>query len=374
MLNWVQSGVCPNYLIPMDNLFHGKLNESQRLNLEKILKKLLDTGFACLREVKSDDICKYVRSRSDEKLCERLQAKSKEVYKQTLIQLDIRWTSDARARYDTAITEHYNYYPVFGDAYTIVKFLWLMLDRIQQVSMVTEHNAEETKSSLSILIPFVYECLASNISVIAFDHSNVQVKHFFLFGSFICFLKGDLLGRLKFISVMYAIGLYTDSELFLNRENEGDITLNTSNCDCRKIKSTVQYRKTKTILDAIPSQSNRCTCISFFQSELPIIPDAMVYEMFRYLGINIQHQGQLNYSNIWLFNAVVDYNIYFFLLKYLIKRKLGRLQESNHAASTIRSLLVEKHVIHSDVACNIMARIYNNQLMTPMALFFLLWS
>lgn len=365
MLEWVQNGFCPNYFIPMDNLFDGKLNKNQGLIFANKLKKLLVAGFDCFHDVKSDNIGDYLRSSQNAEKLHELQEKSKDVYDISLTMIDYSFIINSRDQFDHIIIDQY-YYPAFEDILTFIKLLWATLDRMQRICTVTEHTAEETKSSLSVLIPYVYESLASNISAMAIHHPNLQVRYFLLFGSFIYFLEGNLLGRLKLISVLYAIGLYKDSEYFLNRENEQYMTYNQSMCACRCIRSNQRVR----VLDAIPDQSNICTCVSFLSSELPIIPDAMKYELFRHTGISMQHKkGRNPYT--WLYKAIVDFNIYYFFLKYLIKGKLRRFQESEAARGAILNLVRNKYVTHSDVAYNLLAWTYNTQLDTPMVLTFL---
>lgn len=63
MLKWVKCGFCPNYFIPGDNLFDGRLNNKCRIILEKILGELLNVGFNSLSNIKSDNIYYYVKSR-----------------------------------------------------------------------------------------------------------------------------------------------------------------------------------------------------------------------------------------------------------------------------------------------------------------------
>ncbi|CAG2190829.1 unnamed protein product [Mytilus edulis] len=74
MLNWVKGGFCPNYFIPGDNLFDGKLNDNRRLKAEYELENILNMGFSCFLHVKSNDICNYVESRKSLERSKRLRS------------------------------------------------------------------------------------------------------------------------------------------------------------------------------------------------------------------------------------------------------------------------------------------------------------
>ncbi|VDI14185.1 Hypothetical predicted protein [Mytilus galloprovincialis] len=247
-----------------------------------------------------------------------------------------------------------------------IKFLWERLYLIQRVNTITEHTTAETKSSLSLLIPFINTNLASNISSIAIQHPNEHVRCFLLLGSLSYLIYGDLSGRLKFVSVLYAIGLYEDCHWFLEQEDEQYIKNRPSVCIC----SSTHFNLAR-IYNTHINTSEVFTCVSFFPSELQITPDAMQYEMFRCIGIRSQENQKSNVVYNCNYRAVVDCNIYFFLLKYLIKRKLRRYQETEHARLSIAELLFGTNVRHRDVACNVLTWMSCSDLMIPTALRFL---
>ncbi|CAC5423765.1 unnamed protein product [Mytilus coruscus] len=84
MLKWVKLGVCPNYFIPEDNLFDGRLHNSWRLQSEKKLEELIDEGFDCFLRVQTSNICDFVKLRGSLEKSLQLQAKSKQVIKEVL--------------------------------------------------------------------------------------------------------------------------------------------------------------------------------------------------------------------------------------------------------------------------------------------------
>lgn len=47
MLNYVRCGFCPNYFIPEDNVFDGKLTASWRFLFENLLQEIFNIGFDC---------------------------------------------------------------------------------------------------------------------------------------------------------------------------------------------------------------------------------------------------------------------------------------------------------------------------------------
>lgn len=121
------------------------------------------------------------------------------------------------------------------------------------------------------------------------------------------------------------------------------------------------------------SQLNVSTCVSFLSSELPITPDALKYEMFRFFGIPVTTEERAHASFLWNYRAVIDCNVYFFLLKYLIKRD-RKLLECCDPFESLICLSDGQHVRHRDVAYNLLAWIYLSEFLTPKAVLNLTFS
>lgn len=85
----VKDGFCPSFFILRDNLFNGKLNNSLSKMSEKILGELLYFGLNSLSNVKSDNICNFVKSRRSVKRFDSLQKQSKKVAKDFLIEMHL---------------------------------------------------------------------------------------------------------------------------------------------------------------------------------------------------------------------------------------------------------------------------------------------
>ncbi|CAC5366554.1 unnamed protein product [Mytilus coruscus] len=265
----------------------------------------------------------------------------------------------------------YYYYKTFGNIVKLIEYFWLTLDRIHNIGTITEHTTEETKRSLSLWKPYIYTCLTSNISAMAIRHPNPKVRDFLLLGSFIYFMRGGLSGHLKFISVLYAAGLYDDCEWWSDQLNLEYIKYILSFCCCRLIQRD-SLRAREYAFNSLELKVS--TCISFFQTELAITPDALKYEMFRYFGISLQANDWANTTCRWHYRAVIDNNVYYFLLKSLIKRKLRRTKESVDALQNIGYLLFGINVRHRDVAYNVLAWSFSKVRYTPRALYCLTMS
>ncbi|CAG2235708.1 unnamed protein product [Mytilus edulis] len=344
MLKWVKRGFCPNYFIHTDNLFDGKLDGRRKLILENTLEHFFTVGYRL-----DNELCNLLtdnpRSLENDKWSQWLQTRKIE-YEISLLDMNLTMSMYSGCISNIHILDKY-YNQSNENVATFIHFLWEKIDQIQQDYTVTEHTLDETKSSMSLLIPFIY------------------VR------SFQYFVKGNLSGRLKFISVLYAIGLYKDCERFLEREDEQDIKRNPSVCIC-SITNFDLTQKDENHINTL--NSNVCTCISFLPCELPVTPDAMKYEMFRYIGICLQENERPSILSTWNYRAVVDCNVYFFLLKYLIKRKLRKDQESEDARSSILDLLSGTNVRHCDVAYNVLAWTCSSDYLIPIALLFSAFS
>ncbi|CAC5366553.1 unnamed protein product [Mytilus coruscus] len=187
------------------------------------------------------------------------------------------------------------------------------------------------------------------------QHPNPQVRDFLLFGSFTLFMQAGLSGRLKFISVLYALQLHEDCEWFLDELDEEYIKIVPAFCFCRFLANDM----TNTTINMYmynTSSSGVVTCICFLPSELIITPHGMKYEMFRHFGISLEEDVRANTYNHWHYRAVVDCNTFFFFLKYLLKKNLEKDMESNFALRDLITLVAEStNVKHFDVGCNLIA-------------------
>ncbi|XP_071139104.1 uncharacterized protein [Mytilus edulis] len=366
MLRWVKRGFCPNYFIPRENLFDGRMNASWRLISVNVLEEILNVRFECLLFVKRNNIGDYVRSRGSSDWYKWLQLNSKKVYNEALYYKNTATIEKTLHVFNTAILEQL-FNLANGNVVHFVKCIWNVLGCIRHAcsSPITGHTHYETKQSLSLLLPYMYTCLASNVSAMAIHNQNCQVRDFLLFGSFIYFRGGKLSGHLKFISVLYAIGRYKDCEWWLHQLDEESLKYSTSFCNCRYIKSdsTMAY-------EYIINTSNLkvLTCVSFLPTEIAIIPNALIFEMFRHFGISLTHEDKTYAYCCWHYRAVVDCNIFFFLLKYVTKEKLRCFQECENARLCIAILLFVKNVRHRDVANNLLAWTFRSNYETPLAL------
>ncbi|XP_052083848.1 uncharacterized protein LOC127721204 [Mytilus californianus] len=339
MLEWVKHRFCPNYFISRENLFYGRLTKSLRIKSEQILVELLNDGFHCLRYVKSSKICHYVESRESLTSFQRLKEESIKLYRKTV---DIMNTQT-----DTLALNTFSEHLSTENSTELIELLWLLLYRSQTTNTMFAYTKEDTRRSLSLLTPVIYTYLASHISAMSIRQPNRQVRNFLLLGSLTYFTKGDLTGYLKFISVLYTVGCYKDCEFHLHR-----------------------FRKKNPSIFESP-QVFDTTSILFLPTELPIIPDAMKYEIFKYFGISMNLSER--YSIIE-YGAIVDSNIYYFLLKFLIKGKYRATDSSREDIRDIFKTSILSNVHHPDVAFNLTAWYFYSIGLTPTALSMLYMS
>lgn len=345
MLMWVVHGYCPNYFIHKENMFEGKMTDSLGLFLGKKLEELLKVGFNCLLQVHSNNVSDFVRSRNISKWNEELRIKAKKIYKYNLYMNKI-YTCHYVMACSGIILGHHQYHKKITN---FIEFLWHTLFTIEHADTISEHTQQDTRRALSLLKPLIYTGLASNISAMCIRQPNSHVRDFLLCGCYTFFIKGDLTGRLKFISVLYAIGCYKDCKWFLDNEDEENVKCNPSVCVCHNIQS-LHYPFDTTTVEM--SKLKQSTCVIFLPTELPITPDALRIEMFRYIGIS---SHKININDSW---AVVDSNVYYFFLKYLINRKIKGSELSVDVLLDIQQmaeLMNNSDIKHHDVYYNIMS-------------------
>ncbi|XP_052070872.1 uncharacterized protein LOC127709398 isoform X2 [Mytilus californianus] len=360
MLDWVRQGFCPNYFILSENMFDGRLPHDLRTVSENKLVKLLGDGFSFLKHVKSDNIRDYFESRRSPELSQNLRRDSIKAYKDVIWKTNIQ-TVEA-AMYEFCL------YLTYEKRTNLIELLWRMLIRIQQKDHITEHTTEETRRSLSILTPFIYMSLASNISAMCIHQPNILGRNFLLLGSYTYFMKGGITGYLKFISVLYALGCYKDCEWFLDQLNEETIKNSRSYCIGHSYDS-IYAAISPTVVNIISiSQLSKSTCVSFMPTELPIIPDAVKFEVFKYSTIPLTKSKREVPETPWCYGAVVDRNIYYCLLKFLIKLKFSGVNLSADDILNTYQIKDLRNVRHPEVAYNLMAWSYFTVGLTPLAL------
>lgn len=106
MLKWVKIGFCPNYFIPKENLFDGRLNSSKQLTSERILEEMLNIGFACLLLVKTNNMCDYVRSRESSEWIKWLHSNSTKEFNEALFIAQISIIQVALSVFNHEVLEH----------------------------------------------------------------------------------------------------------------------------------------------------------------------------------------------------------------------------------------------------------------------------
>lgn len=356
MLSWVEKKFCPNYFIPEENLFDGRMNTNlKKMMSESRLLKLLIHRFESMYLIKTSNMCDYVASRGSVETFQHLQSYSKNEYKKAVNVVYENMNSVVLRVFNLQIESCYK--KANGNMYHFIKSVWKKLHSIQQIDTITEHTPEETKHALLLLLPHIYSCLASNIASMAIQHPNPKVRDFLLLGTFEYFMKGGLIGQLKFISVLYAIGLYQDCEWFLNHLDDDYVKYNPSVCGCIYKDNKLYQKVPDNLNDNIELHAS--TCISFLRTEESITPYALKFEMFSCFGISLPHNKSNNKLCQWYNRAIVDSNIYFFLLKFLIARRLEKSQ-MEPLFIFLNFVNDSRNINHEDVAWNLLAWCYTS--------------
>ncbi|CAG2192461.1 unnamed protein product [Mytilus edulis] len=367
MLKCVKYNFFPHYFICRENLFHGYLNEEQRITFQRLLENISNIGVIDLFQENNNSLHCYVKARKCSQSFNQLFKTSESTCKRTLHSLNLNLFHSVLEVFDYRILERC-FYRANANRIQFIEMLWFTLDHIKSINSITEHTLEDTQQALLLLVPFINECLASNISAMAIQHQDPKVRDILLFGAFMYLINNNFSGRLKFISVLYACGLYKESEWYIDQADEEYIKYNPSICQCKVFQSDAKmafdYNKSNL-------QDEIYTCVSFMPTELPITPDALKYEMFRYIGTKF---GRTKTTIGVNYRVVIDSNVYFLLLKYLIKRTLKKTIEWIDAKSNIHTLLYGKYVRHQDVAYNVLAWIHSSEGNTPFAFTYLMSS
>ena len=166
MLVCVEKRDCPNYFIPGENMFEGRISGRMQNKLSDVLRRILSADFKFLLDIKSGDLGnEFQRALVQKELT------AQEHEKRTLINLyelsHLLFSCVLHNRDDIFNSCHNTSIP------KVRSELYMIKCKLQTTRRVTEHSLTETQEALSLLLPYI-DTTWMSVQIVEAKHSSVS--------------------------------------------------------------------------------------------------------------------------------------------------------------------------------------------------------
>ena len=353
MQRWVEAGECPNYFIPRENMFEGRLTSQLQVQLSNLLRQLLSMDLKLLPDIKCDMLGKKLQEALDigAVIHTSVYPKWSQIMQMENQETNILFWILAR-----------NYmFKLCEDRHTQVCFwrLYGLKSSLERTEIVSKHTLE----ALSLIIPWLDIMLMSVLIVLSKRLSKssrftfTMLKEKWDASSFNPY-RFNL--KLKQASLMHMLG-YSEMSLTILEILNDQIRHKSMCCWC-----TEDYRKqlhciykmnankgSLNIPDTLFGHLDPLPCSLFLPAEGDLTLLALCYEMCRSVGS--PPEGKEYWHN-W---AVVDGKVLLYFLLYLNHQQLGMEAQAAEDIDNIRWLiLTNESLSHRETAFNLLGWIY----------------
>ena len=350
----VASRFCPNYFIPEENMFGGRINEETLARLNQVLESILASDFKFLVHIKSDEFG------------ERLHENSLMHEDKTKSPSHIKLSKYMKIYCQIAVARNC-ILDMCSSPDNVSQALLNILQVINTTETIAGHSQEDTKRALSLLTPYIEVSLMSLIIVTQDSKTQAKEALWKLLASnkwTELRQSSDMLTvRLKQATLMFMTGFKDQSFDILDYllEMISYPSYQVSACHCRKLthhRSTPEHA-----LEAVDCDFETChrshvaPCVVFLPSEVTLVPAALVYEMFRSTGISQEARHPL--KDEWYDCAVVDAKVLLYFLLYLHHKAFNFGLERVYLLFIENLLLTDTLLGHQETALNLLGWAYN---------------
>ena len=358
MLIMVGRGVCPNYFIPGENMFEGRISEQMQFKLCGLLRRLIDAKFKYLVTIVTDNL----GDRYQEALVSGVQA----------------YRFPSVGDFHCKISMHGSAADIFRCRTLLLccdaenkptnaaaQGLYDLKVRLLLSERVTDHSVEEVRRAVSLLLPYVDIQLMSVLVVLAKRRSRSIAFIFSLLTSekwHALSLESDMFSsKLKQASLLCMLEYYEMSlEILDTLENQ--MRQSVSACYCSDERLPVGLQEGLQLLP-LPICSYEdflhrhvIPCVVFLSAERLLTPTALCYEMNRSAG------SPPDSNEVWYSSAVVDGKVLLYYLLYLNHSRLGMDANASADVDNILWLLtLDATLGHRETALNLLGWMFKER-------------
>ena len=360
ILRCVETMDCPNYFIPDENMFNGRLHGETQIKLQMVLRNILSADFQCLFKLKTESLGRRFQHAI---VCSALHCRlipdftrRKNLFLSRHVAFMVSEVNDVMLR---EIQSSHTDPAVSG------KRLHRLKLRLQNTETLTEHTREQTQKALSVVCQYIDIRLMSVMAVLA---KSLHKSNAFIFRILTSekwhqiSLKSDpFSSKLKQASLLYMME-FPEVSLAVLLNLERTLQHQFSLCSCswgRRFHvnfsaenySTLEGNTAEEILE-----KNIIPCVTYLPAEKDLTPTAICYEMNRSLGFPDDDRED------WYDWAVVDGKILLYFLLYLNHHHCGMEAHASADVENIKWLIeTDKYLGHRETALNLLGWIYKER-------------
>ena len=356
ILRCVETMDCPNYFLPDENMFNGRLHGKIQIKLRMVLRNILASNFQFLLKLNTDDLGRRFEVAV---LCG---VQHSSFLSDVCLSKNIVLVNDAInfIRFKNIMLRmsqsSYSAPAASGERLNQIKL------RLQNTDTDTEHTREKIQNALSTLCQYIDISL---MSVMAASDKSLHKSNAFIFPTLTSekwheiSLKSDQFSsKLKQASLLYMTE-FPDASLDVLLDLERRLRHQFSFCTCFKRLNPIAEEELLSLEgNTAEEMLKKCIipCVVYLPAEKDLTPTAICYEMNRSLGFPDDDRKN------WYDWAIVDGKILLYFLLYLNHRHFGmRDQAAADEENFIRLIKSDIYLGHRETALNLLGWIYKER-------------
>lgn len=353
---WLNENVCPNYFIPSENMFDGRLSRQIKVQLCQVLEFLTCTDFRYLLSIESDDFAQRLIG-TPSSARQLLNGE----HMRSLMKFDEYFACATRVQ---SIRKSLIQAENKEDVMPCLDTCFRLKSKLQGIKTVNEHTEEETRNAIAFILPYITLDAMSNLITISVRQgkSKEDILAYLLSDEWHRIsIESDMFSsRLKQATYLYMFG-HHDMSLNILTDLEGKISdqiitiCNSGGIELSFTEKFVCERNRTSFRDLIRNYSLPCSL--FYQSESTLTPIALRYEMLR----KTFHRFK-DMDKYWSACAEVDGKILLYFLLYLNHSRLGMDSDAVGDTRQLMAILSkDPNLGHKSTALNLLGWMFNDQ-------------
>ena len=368
LMAWIAEGNCPNYFIPSQNMFDGRLSCQVREAIYQVLKGILASNCQYLTVIKSDDLGQNLAMACLPRLqlTGSVQTEDNHEVKRRLRIAKYRANvlSTLRVRNSILFRNHDSNH----EAYIVN--LMNTIHRCKSVETLSSNTREDTHKALALILPHLELSLISNRLALKIKEKE-SGNHLW---TYLTSKMWDEIGaqsdpvsaKLKQATFMYVCGHY-DASLNILASVENYRLLSVCYCD----NQHDIYPGTDTLVAVMPTDQEitlenhfkklLTPCVVFLPPEGEILPPALRYEMFRAAGMSLSRE--VTFGKEWYTWVVVDAQVLLHFMFYLNHKKMKMTSHIETDMKNMLRVIREENISHIETALNLFGWMHHREQM-----------
>ena len=367
LMKWLEEGNCPNYFIPKENMFDGRLSIQVKRTVYQILKDILTSGCQHLTIIASDDLgANLIRACMPKlQLTGGFQISNSNDVNQRLKFSSCRGyvLSIFHMRNSMLFRNHDSNPEIF------IANLKNTITRFKNVKTLCDNTREATQRALGLILPHLEISLVSNqiaLKIKEKESDDVLCAHLTSnVWDEIGKQSDSVSAKLKQATFMYVGGHYSAS-LKILESLEKNIFMSVCSCDRYDVYPEIDALATVTPADQVISLEYHfkkllTPCVVFLPPEGKVLPPPLLYEMFRAAGMSLSRD--VTFGKEWYTWVVVDAQVLLNFLLYLNHKKMDMKSDIETDMNNMLRVIREKNgrISHLDTALNLFGWMHHRE-------------